>query len=360
MSLDVLLSSFTENYFKMNNSWTRLEAASLQLPKDSILEEIVLPKRLATLRDHDCMLVILQFLSWEDLNTFSLASRGCYRIRNHASLDQTRSGTIVLGKGVSDVKELIDKARQENWSDTFSGQRTHLRLSGLTHLSSNIDPIDGAFLDTIAPLKQVTSLDCSMIPPPVEDDDDDSDDDSESTDLDQESGFVCFLAPFGDSIDRGFAQGLAISLLVPYLQYIDISHLPLTMAGIAWLTENNPDLEVVQWNHSLIWPISDEYLGSLKHLKEVYLDDARILLDEDIAEDALWNSLLGQTHKIERVSLLGTRWYQKGRPTELSQNYLMKFVQGVPSLRWFRSDLSTENVERLKKDRPDVTFISSY
>jgi hypothetical protein len=318
--------------------------------------EIVLPHDLLTLHDHDCLLTILHFLSWKDLNIFSLTSRGCYKVRSHASLDQTRSGTISLGRGVSSAKALMDKARKEHWSGTFCGNRTHLRLSNLTHLSSDIDPIDEAFIDNISPLQQVTSLDCSMVPPllPLQ-----CETDNERL---RSNRRPWFLAPFEDYVDKGFAQGLTLSLLVPNLRSIDMSYLPLTMIGVAWLTENNPNLEVIRWNGSLIWPISngsENHLEALKFLKEVYLDEARMIFCADLNEDSLWNSLLHHTHRLERVSLLGTRWYRKGQLAELSQDYLVKFVLGTPSLQWFRSDLTPENVELLKKERPGVIFVAS-
>lgn len=285
-------------------------------------------------------------------------------MRSHRSLDQTRSGSISLGKGVTNAKALMDKVRQQHWSDAFCGHRTHLRLSNLTYLSSDIDPIDDAFVDTISPLRQVTSLDCSMVPPPLpqhlvcgEDKDDDERLRRSS------SRRPWFLAPFEDYVDKGFAQGLTLSLLVPNLRSIDMSYLPLTMVGVAWLTENNPNLEVIRWNHSLVWPISDDsenHLEALKYLKEVYLDEARMIFCADLNADSLWKSLLAHTRQLERVSLLGTLWYQGGELSELSQASLVKFVRGTPSLQWFRSDLTLQNVELLKRERPEVTFVSSW
>lgn len=142
-----------------------------------------------------------------------------------------------------------------------------------------------------------------------------------------------------------------------------MSYLPLTMVGVAWLTENNPNLEVIRWNHSLVWPISDDsenHLEALKYLKEVYLDEARMIFCADLNADSLWKSLLAHTRQLERVSLLGTLWYQGGELSELSQASLVKFVRGTPSLQWFRSDLTLQNVELLKRERPEVTFVSSW
>jgi hypothetical protein len=352
-------------------SWKRMTPSSSPLSKRVLLPltaetTIVLPHELVTLHDHDCLLTILQFLSWEDLNLFSLASRGCYTMRSHASLDQTRSGTIHLGHGVGNAKALMDKARTHHWAGSFRGNRTHLRLSNLTYLSSDIEPIDEAFIDTISPLQQVTSLDCSMVPPPPPPPSvhcADTDEEGLRQNNNNQPRRSWFLSRYEDYVDKGFAQGLTLSLLVPNLQSIDMSYLPLTMIGVAWLTENNPHLKVIRWNHSLIWPVSNDsehHLEALKYLKEVYLDEARILFCQDnLNEESLWNSLLDHIHGLERVSLLGTRWYRKGKLAELSQGYLVKFVRGTPSLKWFRSDLSPANVDLLRKERPQVMFVSS-
>jgi hypothetical protein len=247
-----------------------------------------------------------------------------------------------------------------------SGPRTHLRLSNLTYLSSDIEPIDEAFIDTISPLQQVTSLDCSMVPPPPPPPSvhcADTDEEGLRQNNNNQPRRSWFLSRYEDYVDKGFAQGLTLSLLVPNLQSIDMSYLPLTMIGVAWLTENNPHLKVIRWNHSLIWPVSNDsehHLEALKYLKEVYLDEARILFCQDnLNEESLWNSLLDHIHGLERVSLLGTRWYRKGKLAELSQGYLVKFVRGTPSLKWFRSDLSPANVDLLRKERPQVMFVSS-
>jgi hypothetical protein len=37
---------------------------------------------------------------------------------------------------------------------------------------------------------------------------------------------------------------------------------------------------------------------------------------------------------------------------------LIRFVRNAPNLRWFRSDLTPENVAMLKAERPDVTFVA--
>jgi hypothetical protein len=47
-----------------------------------------------------------------------------------------------------------------------------------------------------------------------------------------------------------------------------------------------------------------------------------------------------------------------GVPCEIVQLGLVTLVRKIPSLRWFRSDLSPRYVAMLRKERPEVTFVS--
>jgi hypothetical protein len=60
---------------------------------------------------------------------------------------------------------------------------------------------------------------------------------------------------------------------------------------------------------------------------------------------------------LERVSLKNVRC--EGSSTAfvpIPQPWLIRFVREVPNLRWFRSDLTPENVALLKRERPEVVF----
>ena len=52
----------------------------------------------------NCMLLILGFLSAEDLNSFAICSRRCREARSSPSLDQTRTGTIICSQNTSVLK----------------------------------------------------------------------------------------------------------------------------------------------------------------------------------------------------------------------------------------------------------------
>ena len=70
--------------------------------------------------------------------------------------------------------------------------------------------------------------------------------------------------------------------------------------------------------------------------------------------------LLSTCRNLARVSVKGATLYIiYNRPTiPLPQEILIKFVRRHPTLRWLRSDLTAENVEMLRQERPEMTFVS--
>lgn len=330
-------------------------------------------------KSDDCLLDILNFLTFEDLNNFSLASKECYNIRCHQYLDQTRSGTIsISGTGVKSAGELMEKVKKGQWHKSFGGNRTHLRLQGLNHLSSDIDSIDSSFVKKCSPLASVTSLDCSAH-------------EKYLANNKRTSIAASWLSRYEDYIDKGFAHGLALSLLVPNLKKIDISLTSLTSLGVAWLAENTKSLECLKWNHSLIWPVNHEsydILRACRNLKELHIDDARLLLcpprrhrrttgmyenddnnnnnngeennnnndnETDEVED-VWAKLAEYSKNVERISCRRAKYYKESKFRRFSQEGLMKFVRNAPKLKWFRSDLTPENIAILQEERPEIVF----
>jgi hypothetical protein len=66
--------------------------------------------------------------------------------------------------------------------------------------------------------------------------------------------------------------------------------------------------------------------------------------------------------QLERVSLRNATYYGYGDRVadakSIPQRGLIEFVRRATNLRWFRSDLTPENVAMLRRERPDVTFAS--
>ena len=71
---------------------------------------------------------------------------------------------------------------------------------------------------------------------------------------------------------------------------------------------------------------------------------------------------------LERLSIRNAR-YVKAWPIDhnpskiqgekIPQDDLIKFVRNAPpALKWFRSDLSQENIEMLKNEKPNIKFVN--
>jgi hypothetical protein len=67
---------------------------------------------------------------------------------------------------------------------------------------------------------------------------------------------------------------------------------------------------------------------------------------------------------LERVSIRNAYWYMDnvGHVADhfiVPQNVLIKFVRNAPpSLCWFRSDLTPENMNMLRLERPDIELLN--
>lgn len=83
----------------------------------------------------DCVLLIMQFLLTEDLNSIEICSHRCQQARGHGSLDQTaRTGAIVCTEG-STWSSLYNKIIKNDWNTMFSGNRKKLKIVGFEELS---------------------------------------------------------------------------------------------------------------------------------------------------------------------------------------------------------------------------------
>ena len=67
---------------------------------------------------------------------------------------------------------------------------------------------------------------------------------------------------------------------------------------------------------------------------------------------------------LERISIRRAKfgagyWNNSQRCETIPQNALIKFIRNAPrSLRWFRSDLSKDNIEMLRLERPGIEFLN--
>jgi hypothetical protein len=161
-----------------------------------------------------------------------------------------------------------------------------------------------------------------------------------------------------------------LSSIMPCLQEIDLSNANVAGSALRHFAAQCPELEKVTWDqHHANTNLSGKALNACRRLKEIYMDDSVFTYDfgesQAIHAPAEWLNYCIFFHcnaKLERVSLKnakcrGPRFGSSPGPTQtFPQIGLSKFVRNTPSLRWFRSDLSPENVAILQAERPEVTF----
>ena len=175
---------------------------------------------------------------------------------------------------------------------------------------------------------------------------------------------------------------VALSCMLPNLREIDMSNSGMNCSYhysiLNVVTTKYPRLRKITWNN--IGPNCCICFGNLeifentKHLKEIILDEATFNTgwDEHNTMDEMsdltrYPSIFlfcddGFGQVVERISIRNASWVDDecyGSPprTCIPQNALIKFIRNAPpSLRWFRSDLTPENIDMLRLERPLIDF----
>jgi hypothetical protein len=132
-------------------------------------------------------------------------------------------------------------------------------------------------------------------------------------------------------------------------------------------------LEKVTWNNinrSSIVSIDGTDISEATNLREIYMDESTFFhnnLDDETLSDLKNHPDRFLFHKcgstvLERVSIRNAKWCGYSRtkhPIIIPQNALIKFVRNAPkSLRWFRSNLTTENMTMLRSERPEIELVN--
>lgn len=130
--------------------------------------------------------------------------------------------------------------------------------------------------------------------------------------------------------------------------------------------QTGTNLETITWPgcDSSISPCGFN-LESLPGLSSLFLDDYHIktrasVLRRYMAEDEASNKYMFQCcRQLQRISIKRASWIGKdmAAPEPLPQDMLIKMVRHHPALQWIRSDLTAENVNMLKQERPEITFV---
>ena len=100
--------------------------------------------------NNDCLVNVLSCLSNEEMNNLAIVNKICREARSNESLDQTRTGLIVLRKGATHTS-ICNAITRGGW-DTFAGNRTSLTVENVENLSvsftlfdPNLVTLDGVF-----------------------------------------------------------------------------------------------------------------------------------------------------------------------------------------------------------------------
>ena len=189
--------------------------------------------------------------------------------------------------------------------------------------------------------------------------------------------------PVGSS--RPYKYGLIdrFSAMLPNLREVDLSNTRHRDDGSGPLRIFFRDcscLEKLTWdniNFSSVVTISGyRWMDYASKLKELYMDDSVFydqgqspstpnliekmsdLENEEHAGIFLFNECTSKV--LERVSIKNAKYgsdHEQEDFPAIPQTALIKYVRKAPiSLRWFRSDLSDENITMLQHERPDIEF----
>lgn len=111
------------------------------------------------------------------------------------------------------------------------------------------------------------------------------------------------------------------------------------------------------------------YEANRTPLTELHLDDCRFRMYN--AHAGHFSDMVEEEHRdwymfffysrVERLSIKNATWHCMEQPTEhwpVPQEMLIKMVRRHPTLRWLRSDLTSDNIAMLKQERTEITFVS--
>lgn len=152
---------------------------------------------------------------------------------------------------------------------------------------------------------------------------------------------------------------------MPNLKAIDLSniHVLLGTAALALndVFGNHPNLQKVAWNGSnMQMPLDGIQLRpASSSLTELYLDNSRLGTSKLLHVHAFYYMFM-HFPRLQRLSIKNCTWGIWGSDDSnvVSDEMIIKMVREHSSLRWLKSDLTEENITRMKQERPDITFVS--
>jgi len=285
-----------------------------------------------------CRLTILNFLGEEDLTTMTLVSKQFHEDSHHPAILVDIIPVFLVEATKGSKARLINLLVEAQAKSLF--QRYHhirvlnsnrFELSLTTDILRIVEKIDG-----------VKSLDLSY-------------------------------PTSGIKPDKTGCTGIpwVLSGLFPQLREINLSHIWVHHEVLEFFAEHCPLLEKVIWHGNAAETYADgRDLHRASNLKAIFMDDSDFKswdvddLNEfsDLDQVRSRNYLFRWCRKnLEHVSIRNARIRDRGpgeKSLPFSQNALIKFVRNAPSLRWFRSNLSPENMNMLRAERPEITLLN--
>jgi hypothetical protein len=282
----------------------------------------------------ECNIHILQFLDVDDLANIAQVSRRFNENSLHTSLSQNRTATLTCVRRLDESTgtlsasplPLLQKLSSKGKIDQY-WRFNKVKIIGHNLLEKeSIPQLRNMPPGSVGTLQHVRVLDLSF----------------PSNTLKKTDSEVCIVT--------------LLAVTMPCLREIDLSNVSIGLvaeSALHSLASACPALEKITWNHHHYiagMGMQGRALNACRCLKEIYMDDSTSLYQ--------YSHLFRRCNTfLERVSLKNAK-YEYTEPTQSSPQYsLVEFVRNTPTLRWFRSDLSPENVAILQAERPEVTFV---
>lgn len=279
---------------------------------------------------NDCKVNAFSFLGVKDMNTVATCSKDCLVARNNHSLNQERIGTIIATKKTT-VRSFGNTIRSAELNNVFSHNCTHLRMEGVNHINSEM-------VEDLPELTGVTKLDLSL-----------PDDKPQDVDDDVVSALV-EMCPNATELDMSkILSGVVVGM---------------SRSTTVRLTWNGCNVKIL-WGPRLFRSelLTELYMDNATFTTYYSLEESEIIYGHD-AVDAHRIFLLKNCRNIQRLSIRNATLLSHGSEGEgyeevkLPESFIIKFVRYHSTLRWLCSDLSAKNVAILKKERPEISFVS--
>ena len=161
---------------------------------------------------------------------------------------------------------------------------------------------------------------------------------------------------------------MTLRKMLPNLRELDLSNTNIQAHQLGAFAKECSQLEKITYNNNLcrlsIMPLRGEVLSPAKNLLEIHMDCSTFPYQHafffkrlsDLTNVDYSNFYLFQkcNKRLERVSFKSAKYqntFEWMTFDAIPQNVLIKFVRNTPTLKWFCSDLTHENIAMLRSER---------